>query len=239
MSSRPALEIAVQDLAGLQAAHAGGADRVEVCSALLQTGGLTPSHGMVEAFVEAALLPVHVLIRCRPGDFVYDESEIDVMRRDILHFTDVGATGVVIGALTSKGALAEGHLAALAEAAGSATVTWHRMVDVLAEPVAAVHRAAVLGATRILTSGGADTASRGEPQLAAMRDACRAGIELMAGGGIRPEDVPALVRVGVDAIHLSASRTVHGYPVGPGGGRTDRTVTDPAIVAAIAERLTR
>ena len=70
-----ALEIAVTDGSGLDAAASGGADRVELCAAL-GTGGLTPSLGMIEACVERGSLPVHVLARSRPGDFVVDADHV-------------------------------------------------------------------------------------------------------------------------------------------------------------------
>lgn len=227
---RVALEVAVTDAAGVRAAHAGGADRVEVCAALVDTGGITPSLGAVEGLLELGLLPIHVLVRPRPGDFVYEPYEIASMLRDIRHLRSAGVSGVVVGALTGAGGLDEPTLTRLADAAGGLQVTWHRMVDVLAAPWEAVDRAGELGATRILSSGGAVSAGEGIASIAAMVEASGGRVEIMAGGGVRPHDIRRLVDVGVDAIHLSASRHVPGGPVGPGGGRPGRTVTDPHLV---------
>jgi copper homeostasis protein len=101
--SRPALEIAVTSAAGAVTARDGGADRVELCSAL-ELGGVTPSQGLVEAAV-ATGVPVHALVRCRPGGFVYDADELDVMVREIRALVRSGVAGVVVGALREDGSL--------------------------------------------------------------------------------------------------------------------------------------
>jgi copper homeostasis protein len=236
---RVALEIAVGDLDGLRAAHAGGADRVEVSAALSETGGVTPSAGTVEALVDSGLLPVHVLVRPRPGDFVYSAEELDVMVRDIRVFTSIGVAGCVIGALTPGGWPDEPALERLAGAAEGLEITWHRMVDTLDRPDEIVARAADLGVDRILTSGAAHTAIEGVAALERMVGAAAERVQIMAGGGVRAEHVGRLMAAGVSGIHLSASKRVDGGPVGPGGGVPGRTFTDQSLVEAVAEEISR
>mgnify|MGYP001205240943 CR=1 FL=1 len=225
------LEIAVQDPAGAAVARAAGADRVELCAAL-DLGGLTPSIGMVEAVV-ATGIPVHVLVRPRPGGFRFSATEVSLMVRDIEAVVDAGAAGVVVGALTADGTLDRYALTALRDAAEGLEVTVHRCVDVLADPAAAVVPLAELGVTRVLTSGGAPTAARGLDTLARMVTAAEGRIGVMAGGGVRAQDVPDLVATGVSAVHLSARRRLaDAGPSGPGGGPAGYAVTDPVTVAA-------
>lgn len=45
-------------------------------------------------------VPINVLIRPRFGDFLYTEPELEEMCEEIAAFRDLGANGVVIGALT-------------------------------------------------------------------------------------------------------------------------------------------
>lgn len=230
------LEIAVQDPAGAYAAREAGADRVELCSAL-GVGGLTPSIAMVEAVVDVGL-PVHVLVRPRAGGFRYSATEVSLMVRDIEAIVDAGAAGVVVGALTAADELDRHALDALRDAAEGLEVTAHRCVDVLTDPAAAVDALVRLGLTRVLTSGGAPTAAAGTATLARMVDAAQGRLEVMAGGGVQPEQIPDLVAARVDAVHLSARRRLEDAgPAGPGGGPAGYEVTDAEVVAAAAAAL--
>lgn len=238
-AARPALEIAVSSAAGAVTARDGGADRVELCTAL-ELGGVTPSQGLVEAVV-AVGLPTHVLVRCRSGDFVHDAGEVATMRREVHAVVAAGARGVVVGALLPDGTLDVDTIAQLRDVARgvdpSVDVTVHRAVDHALDPVRAVAALRPLGVTRVLTSGGAATAVAGVGTIARMV-AAAGPVQVMAGSGVRPEDVPLLARSGISAVHLSAKRarvprgyTVSGVPMG-GGAEGTGFVTDPAIVAA-------
>ena len=236
-----ALEIAVCSPAGARAALAGGADRVELCAGL-ELGGLTPSQGLIEA-VAAEPLPVHVLIRCRPGDFVFDEDEITLMEREVRAALLSGAAGVVIGALDECGSIDESAVARLVDAAtrtrSQATLTLHRAIDQASDPAAAVAKLAALGVNRVLTSGGAARAVDGAATLKAMV-AASGDVQVMAGGGVRAADGPGLVALGVDAVHLSAKRAAPraggswvSLGVATTSGEHDTYfVTDAAMVAA-------
>lgn len=241
MTARPALEIAVTSPAGARTAREQGADRVELCAAL-ELGGLTPSAALVEA-VAAEGLPVQVLVRCRPGDFVHDAEEIVLMAAEVRSVIASGASGVVIGALTAAGALdteAVARLAAAARAGGRPVdVTLHRAVDQSADPVATAALLPSLGFTRVLTSGGAPVAAEGLATIAAMA-AAAPGVEVMAGGGVRTVDIAALASAGVAAVHLSAKarasprRGGSWVPLGAGGASAEQDihfVTDPGVVA--------
>lgn len=229
-----AVEIAVQSVDGARIAREHGATRVELCSGLV-LGGLTPSVGAVSLAVAdaraAGAADVHVLIRPRPGDFVFSRTDRDVMTRDIEVFADLGVAGVVIGALTENGAPDRSTLEDLIGAAGELTVTFHRAIDVAAESPGLVSELADLGVDRILTSGRAASSADGLDVLAQfVRDAA-GRVEIMAGGGVTVESIPALAAIGVDAVHLSA-RAAAGrtFGSGPGGGDDGHDVTDPRIV---------
>lgn len=234
------LEIAVQDPAGARTAHAGGADRVEVCSALV-TGGLTPSLAIIEASVATGIDAV-VLIRPRPGDFELSDEEIEVCTRDIMLALQSGARGVVIGALR-EGSLNADAIRTWRDAALTVTpdaqIVVHRCVDVLLgeglQPERLLDQLANIGGiTRILTSGGAPSCREGIDTLAAL--AAGSDIEILAGGGLRPEDIPALASRGISQFHLSARRSRTGGPSGPGGGAASYDVTDEELVRAAVSR---
>lgn len=236
-----AVEIAVQDVTGAQVAVAAGADRVELCQALGATGGLTPSAALIEAVV-ATGVAVHVLIRSRPGGFVYTAAEIDLMAREIELAVAAGAAGVVIGALAADGTLDLDAMRTLIHAAHPARgigaartveVTCHRAFDVVPDRLRALDTLAELGVTRVLTSGGAPSVDEGLDALAQLvrHDS---GVQIMAGGGVRIENIPGLIGLGVHAVHLSARTIVTDPGVsGPGGGTGGGLeVTDSEVVRA-------
>lgn len=204
-----ALELAVQDTAGVRIAAEVGAQRVELTQALA-LGGLTPSQATLELALQAAQggPEVHVLIRPRAGGFHYDDDEIAVSQRDVERAVAAGAAGVVIGCLDERGELDLDGMARLRDAAGSASVTLHRAIDVTPDPVGTLEHAITLGLNRILTSGGASTAIDGIETLRALAAAAGGRIEVMAGSGVAASSAAALAATGVDALHFSAKRAV-------------------------------
>src|SRR5258706_14644108 len=96
------LEIAIGTLADALAAEAGGADRLELNSAL-PLGGLTPSLGLLQEVKRRSKLPVMVMVRPRPGACCYSDTDFDVMRRDAELALAHGADGLVFGILTADG----------------------------------------------------------------------------------------------------------------------------------------
>ncbi len=204
------MELAVQDPAGVRIATEVGAARVELATALA-LGGLTPSQAAVELAVETAGdtgPEVHVLIRPRAGGFHYDPDELAVAERDVRLALASGATGVVIGTLDDEGRLDIDAMTRLRDAAGGASVTLHRAIDVTADPVATLSAARSLGLRRVLTSGGASAAIDGIDTLRALVAAAEGEIEIMAGSGVDAATAPALAAIGVDALHFSAKRAV-------------------------------
>lgn len=205
-----ALELAVQDIAGMRIAREVGAARVELTQALA-LGGLTPSHAAIELAREAAGEQgpeVHVLVRSRAGDFCYDDDELALMVRDVRLALAAGAHGVVLGCQTADATLDRDGLERLVDAAGGASVTLHRVIDTTPDPIASLQLARELGIRRVLTSGGASRAADGLDVLRALAHEADGRIEVMAGGGITASDVVAVAGTGVDAVHFSAKRSV-------------------------------
>lgn len=240
----PALEIAVNAPAGVRIAGAVGAARVELAQAL-PLGGLTPSPATLELSIETARevgVEVHVLVRPRAGGFHYDADELALSVRDVRRAVEAGADGVVVGALSADGLLDLDAVARLRDAAGGASVTLHRAIDVTADPVATLVAARTLGLRRVLTSGGASAAIDGIATLRDMVAEAAGEIEVMAGSGVDAACAAALAAAGVDALHFSAKRTVHedggvrmgSASEGVGGYEVTDIDTARAVVAALA-----
>ena len=200
------------------AAERGGARRLELCDALFD-GGTTPSAGMIAACRDRVSIPVFVIIRPRGGGFVYSEPELDVMRRDIVAARDLGADGVVIGALRRDGGIDEDRTRSLVEIAGDLPVTFHRAFDFAPDPVAAMETLISAGITRILSSGAAPTAREGVATLATLVRQAGDRLVVMAGGGVREENVKAIIDgSGVREVHVRLTRLTRGDGAPPPPG---------------------
>ena len=195
------IEAAVETLESSLAAERAGVDRIELCDNLSE-GGTTPDGGLVAAIVERMRLPVFVLIRPRAGDFVYSESQFDVMIRDIELTRTMGIAGIVTGALDAYGRVDVKRTRSLVKAAGGLPVTFHRAIDSAANLAVALDDAIDAGVSRVLTSGGAPTAREGVEVIAALVLQARKRVSIVAGGGIREHNVREVIaRTGVHEVH--------------------------------------
>ncbi|HLX99706.1 MAG TPA: copper homeostasis protein CutC, partial [Roseiarcus sp.] len=150
-------EICVDSIAGVRAAKAAGAQRVELCADLLE-GGITPSRGMIHQARTIPGLGLHVIIRPRGGDFLFDDDEFAIQRADIEAAKAERADGVVVGLLTAGGEIDEKRMRELIALARPLSVTFHRAFDVAADPFGALETLIELGVDRVLTSGQEATA---------------------------------------------------------------------------------
>jgi copper homeostasis protein len=239
------VEVAVETPGGARAAQAAGAARLELCTGLLE-GGLTPSAGLIAQVSESVALPLFVLIRPRPGDFLYDAGELAVMVRDIAEAARRGADGVVVGALDQQGEVDRITMHTLVEAARPLAVTFHRAFDLAANAERSLETLMALGVERVLTSGQAPTAEAGLPMLRRLVTLAGDRLTIVAGGGVTAAGAPRLVReAGIREVHLSGRTTREspmafrrddlrlGGPVVP--GEYERYETDPIRIRAVVE----
>ncbi|MFN6925658.1 MAG: copper homeostasis protein CutC [Tabrizicola sp.] len=256
------LEVCVDTLSGLEAAVAGGADRIELCSALA-LGGLTPSVGMMRAAAGCGV-PVMAMIRPRAGDFVWSEAEVAAMEADILAARETGLAGLVLGASLPDGSLDEAVLRRLVAVAtggrclpghrdgalagsgaevlstpGRADLTLHRCFDLVPDMDAAVEQAVDLGFSRILTSGGAVTAPDGAARIARLVQRAAGRIAIMAGAGLSAETAPVLLAAGVRELHGSCadSHAVSGKVAEMGFGPASERRTSAMQVRALKQAM--
>jgi copper homeostasis protein len=196
------VEACVDSVQGALAGERAGAERLELCANLVE-GGTTPSAGMMRATVRCTRLPVFVMVRPRGGDFVYDAAEIEVMLRDVEGAKGCDVHGIVSGALNPNGTIDEDGTAALIEAAHPLPFTFHRAFDLTRDLDESLDTLQALGVQRVLTSGGAATALDGSAAIAKLVRRAGNRIIVIAGGGIRGENVARVVEVtGVSEVHM-------------------------------------
>ena len=201
----PILEVCTGSLQSVINAVKGGAQRIELCSAL-SLDGLTPSLGLIKTvhtlFPE---LTIHVLIRVREGDFCYTEEEVKAMETDIKAVLPY-ADAIVCGALTTDGDIDIATTHRLIDACEGKPFTFHRAFDVCRNPLKALDELAALNCSRVLTSGQATTAEAGIPALKEYVKHVEGHMTILPGGGVTPLNAKKiLAETGATEIHGSAS----------------------------------
>ena len=186
------IEVCSTSLDDAREAEAGGAIRIELCSAIT-CGGVTPSHGLIKSVVDANLnLDINVLIRAREGGFCYTEAEVEAMCQDIEFCREAGVHGVVIGALTDDGDIDMEACQKMVAAAGEMSITFHRAFDICSEPLVALEQIISLGCHRLLTSGQQPSAEQGAEFIAELVERAAGRIIIMPGAGINPKNIAAI-----------------------------------------------
>lgn len=233
----PLIEVCVDSPEGLDAAIAGGADRIELCAALA-VGGLTPSPALM-AMAARTLVPVYAMIRPREGDFVYGANEVAVMLADIAAARSSGLAGVVFGASHADGTLDLSVLQDLVAASQGMGQTLHRAFDLAPDLDRALEEAVSLGLPRVLTSGGAVTAIEGAATLARLYTRAAARIIIMPGAGINARSVAALRHLPLAEVHASCATAIPMAPraVALGFSGPTRRQTNAAEVRALRTAL--
>lgn len=198
------LEICASSIQSLINANKAGAHRVELCSNLEQ-GGITPSYGTIKRALLLSKIPVYVLIRPRAGNFVYDTDEVRIMVEDIEMCKQLGCHGIVVGILTSANTVDIWRMRQLITHAHPLPVTFHRAFDDCDDRVRALEDVIASGCTRILTSGGAETAEEGIESLKELVQMASGRILIMPGAGVSLANIAEIVELtGVTDIHASA-----------------------------------
>ncbi len=231
-------EVVTDTVAGVRAAAAGGADRIELVAALA-VGGVTPSPGLMRMTARCGV-PVRAMIRPRAGDFCYDADELDVMRHDIEAARSAGMAGIVFGANLASGELdvqALARLCAHAEGLGLETAL-HRSFDLAPDPIEALDAALSLGIKTVLTSGGAASAHDGVDGLRRLVAYAAGRIEILAGVGITPANVADIVALGgVTSVHASCAGPAPAAEGLVGRLRSHQMHTEANTVTAIRQTL--
>ncbi|NP_001386620.1 copper homeostasis protein cutC homolog isoform 1 [Rattus norvegicus] len=198
------MEVCVDSVESAVNAERGGADRIELCSGLLE-GGTTPSMGVLQVVKQSVQIPVFVMIRPRGGDFLYSDREVEVMKADIRLAKLYGADGLVFGALTEDGHIDQELCLSLVALCRPLPVTFHRAFDMVQDPMAALETLLTLGFERVLTSGCDSSALEGLPLIKQLTDQAKGRIVVMPGGGITVKNLQRILEgSGATEFHCSA-----------------------------------
>lgn len=171
-----------------------GAERIELCDNLAE-GGTTPSYGTIKMVVEKLNIPAFVIIRPRGGDFYYTPEEIEIMKEDIKLCKELGVEGVVIGALNRDNTINYDAIKEMIDLAKPMSITFHKAIDELENPVAEVKKLANLGVNRILTSGTKETALEGQEILKEMIKEAGEDIIIIVAGKVTKDNLDEILKL--------------------------------------------
>jgi copper homeostasis protein len=202
--ARILLEIIASTVEDCVAAESGGADRIEMCSAIV-TSGLTPSLGTLLEAKKRVRIPIVAMVRPRAGGFCYSDEDFAVIQHDARLLLEHGADGIAFGMLHADVRIDAHRCGQMVELAGQKQTVFHRAFDVTHDAVGELERLIALGVTRVLTAGQQKTALEGRERIRKLREAAAGRIEILPGGGVRPHNVRQLIEAtGCDQVHLTA-----------------------------------
>ena len=185
------LEVCAFNIQSCLIADKAGAARVELCADPLE-GGTTPSYGLIEYALAHTRIPVWPMIRPRGGSYLFDESEIAIVTKDILICRELGCPGVVTGVQMANGKIDTTQMKRFVELAYPMTVSCHKAFDETTDAIEALDSLIEAGCVRVLTSGLQKTALEGAPLLARLVEHAAGRITIMPGGSIRSSNIGAI-----------------------------------------------
>lgn len=171
-----------------------GAERIELCDNL-EVGGTTPSYGTIKKTLESVKIPVFVIIRPRGGDFCYSNEEIEIMKEDILICKNLNVSGVVLGVLDKYNNINYSATKELTTLAKPMSVTFHKAIDEVENPVLEVRKLADIGVDRILTSGTKTTAIDGKDIINEMIIQSKNKIKIVVAGKVTKENLETVKKL--------------------------------------------
>ncbi len=202
------LECCVDSLESAIEAKIGGANRIELCSNLV-IGGTTPDLNLFHLVRKHVDLKIHVLIRPRYGDFCYSDYEFEIIKKNVEMFRLAGSDGVVIGILAPDGSMDLERMKQLIEIAKGMHITLHRAFDMCKNPIKVLEQTKALGINTILTSGQKNSCIEGKELIRELVEASRGQVEILVGGGVKPEIARELLSyTKATSFHLSGKTIV-------------------------------
>lgn len=185
------LEIACFNYESAIIAQESGAERIELCENM-QLGGTTPNSVLTIRVREKLAIKIHVIIRPRGGNFVYDDKEFVEMKQDIKHLKTLGVDGFVFGILNPNGSVNKKQNQELVRLAAPLSCTFHRAFDVVKDLEESLEDVIECGFQTILTSGRAKNVEEGISDLEIIQKLAKDRVEIMPGGGLRSSNIRLL-----------------------------------------------
>ncbi|MBM7701984.1 copper homeostasis protein CutC [Metabacillus iocasae] len=205
------VEIMATTLEDAQIAKESGADRIRLVVGI-ESGGLTPSYGLIEQVKKKVNIPLHVMIRPHNQSFQYNECDVQTMIRDIEVVKDIGVDGIVIGCLNKDKEIDERVLQLLLHKAKGLDITFNEAFDQLKDQEKGLETLVKYNQiTRVCTSGADKSALNGIPQIKKMKRRLKGTtLQILGIKGLKPENLHAFLSVtNVNEVSIGAGVRVN------------------------------
>ena len=161
--------------------------RVELC-VQKEVGGLTPPRSDIE-YAVSKNIPIHPIIRTRPGNFTYNRKELNEMIDSVKYCRDIGCKGVVLGVLDKSNAIDFVNCKRLVKESKGISLTFHMAFDLTRDPFLSMEKIIDLGFDRILTSGQKESAVTGIKLINELAEKGEKRISIMPGSSVRSSNI--------------------------------------------------
>lgn len=191
-------------------AQQNGAHQLEWCGDLSKDG-LTPDRDLTVSLLQKIHIPVKVMIRCRPGDFVYSDEEMNRMSEDAAYFSSLtGVSGIVFGATHPDHTLNLNFIKQIVGRSNGLPMTLHKAIDVCDDILTEIKKVSdIPGVRYILSSGGRETAMDGVEMLIKMQGLFSG--KIIAAGKINRQNLATLHRL-ISFQYYHGKQIVNNYP---------------------------
>ena len=153
-----------------------------------EVGGLTPPRSDIE-YAVSKNIPIHPIIRTRPGNFTYNRKELNEMIDSVKYCRDIGCKGVVLGILDKSNAIDYVNCKRLVKESKGISLTFHMAFDLTRDPFLSMEKIIDLGFDRILTSGQKESAVTGIKLINELAEKGEKRISIMPGSSVRSSNI--------------------------------------------------
>ena len=166
-----------------------GADQIELCSRL-DLDGLTPSKRLILQTIRKVSIPIKVMIRSRPGNFTYNQNDVNTMLDSIEFCQKNGINEIAFGALNSNMKIDEKTINQIVSKYTGLNITFHKAIDLVDNQINEIKKLLKFNQIKaVLTSGGQKNAVDGQENIKKLSERFKDEIDIIAAGSITNKNI--------------------------------------------------
>ena len=182
-------EACVDSIGDAISVEKNGADQIELCSRL-DLDGLTPSKKLILQTIRRVSIPIKVMIRSRPGNFTYDQNDVNTMLDSIEFCQKNGINEIAFGALNSKRKIDEKIINQIVSKYTGLNITFHKAIDLVDNQINEIQKLLKFNQIKaVLTSGGQKNAVDGQENIKKLFERFKDEIDIIAAGSITNKNI--------------------------------------------------